>query len=88
MKPLPLAVKLFSTITGFERCWKAYLVICDQSKSNYCPLFQVFILSTARVCSFAQQRQTDSNYKHITLTGHFIKYTLVVKGWTPFCLQN
>ncbi len=23
-----------------------------------------------------------------TLTGHFIRYTLLVPGWTPFCLQN
>ncbi len=23
-----------------------------------------------------------------TLTGHFIRYTLLVAGWTPFCLQN
>ncbi len=23
-----------------------------------------------------------------TLTGHFIRYTLRVPGWTPFCLQN
>ncbi len=23
-----------------------------------------------------------------TLTGHFIRYTLLVLGWTPFCLQN
>ncbi len=22
------------------------------------------------------------------LTGHFIRYTLLVPGWTPFCLQN
>ncbi len=22
------------------------------------------------------------------LTGHFIRYTLLVTGWTPFCLQN
>ncbi len=23
-----------------------------------------------------------------TLTSHFIRYTLLVLGWTPFCLQN
>ncbi len=23
-----------------------------------------------------------------TVTGHFIRYTLLVPGWTPFCLQN
>ncbi len=23
-----------------------------------------------------------------TLTDHFIRYTLLVLGWTPFCLQN
>ncbi len=23
-----------------------------------------------------------------SLTGHFIRYTLLVLGWTPFCLQN
>ncbi len=23
-----------------------------------------------------------------THTGHFIRYTLLVPGWTPFCLQN
>ncbi len=23
-----------------------------------------------------------------TLTGHFIRYTLLLRGWTPFCLQN
>ncbi len=23
-----------------------------------------------------------------TLTGHFIRYTLLVPGWNPFCLQN
>ncbi len=23
-----------------------------------------------------------------TLTGHFIRYTLLVSGWTNFCLQN
>ncbi len=23
-----------------------------------------------------------------TLTGHFIRYILLVPGWTPFCLQN
>ncbi len=23
-----------------------------------------------------------------TLTGHFIRYTLLVPGWTPFCIQN
>ncbi len=23
-----------------------------------------------------------------TLTGHFIRYTLLEPGWTPFCLQN
>ncbi len=23
-----------------------------------------------------------------TLTGHFIRYTLLVPGWTPFCLHN
>ncbi len=23
-----------------------------------------------------------------TLTGHFFRYTLLVPGWTPFCLQN
>ncbi len=23
-----------------------------------------------------------------TLIGHFIRYTLLVPGWTPFCLQN
>ncbi len=30
-------------------------------------------------------------YLHIhtyTLTGHFIRYILLVPGWTPFCLQN
>ncbi len=28
-------------------------------------------------------------YTHTqTLTGHFIRYTLLVPGWTPFCLQN
>ncbi len=26
-------------------------------------------------------------YKY-TLTGHFIRYTLLVPGWTAFCLQN
>ncbi len=26
-------------------------------------------------------------YTH-TLTGHFIRCTLLVPGWTPFCLQN
>ncbi len=26
-------------------------------------------------------------YKY-TLTGHFIRYTLLVPGWIPFCLQN
>ncbi len=26
-------------------------------------------------------------YKY-TLTGHFIRYTLLVPGWNPFCLQN
>ena len=26
--------------------------------------------------------------KQCTLTGHFIRYTLPVKGWTPFCLQS
>ncbi len=26
--------------------------------------------------------------KIYTLTGHFIRYTLLVPGWTPFCLQN
>ncbi len=28
-----------------------------------------------------------NKYTH-TLTGHFIRYTLLVPGWTPFCLQN
>ncbi len=23
-----------------------------------------------------------------TLTGHFVRYTLHVPGWTPFCIQN
>ncbi len=27
-------------------------------------------------------------YRIYTLTGHFIRYTLFVPGWTPFCLQN
>ncbi len=28
-------------------------------------------------------------YTHThTLTCHFIRYTLLVMGWTPFCLQN
>ncbi len=27
-------------------------------------------------------------YNICTLTGHFIRYTLLVPGWTPFCLQN
>ncbi len=28
-------------------------------------------------------------YTHThTLTGHFIRYTLLVPGWTHFCLQN
>ncbi len=25
---------------------------------------------------------------YCTLTGHFIRYTLLVPGWTPFYLQN
>ncbi len=27
-------------------------------------------------------------YIYIKRTGHFIRYTLLVPGWTPFCLQN
>ncbi len=31
----------------------------------------------------------DNIYIYIcTLTGHFIRYTLLVRVWTPFCLQN
>ncbi len=31
----------------------------------------------------------DPLYIYIhTLTGHIIMYTLLVPGWTPFCLQN
>ncbi len=33
--------------------------------------------------------KASSFVKYIyTLTGHFIRYTLPVPGWTPFCLQN
>ncbi len=35
---------------------------------------------------FVQDIQYQSNVH--TLTGHFIMYTLLVPGWTPFCLQN
>ncbi len=34
---------------------------------------------------------TKCKYKYIyihTLTGHFIRYILLVPGWTHFCLQN
>ncbi len=34
------------------------------------------------ICSLLQM-----HYGH-TLTGHFIRYTLLVPGLTPFCLQN
>ncbi len=27
-------------------------------------------------------------YIYITITGRFIRYTLLVLGWIPFCLQN
>ncbi len=27
-------------------------------------------------------------HTHSTLIGHFIRYTLLVPGWTPFCLHN
>ncbi len=30
----------------------------------------------------------DSFNKIYTLTGHFIRYTLLVPGWTSFCLQH
>ncbi|KAG8536220.1 hypothetical protein GDO81_026873 [Engystomops pustulosus] len=26
--------------------------------------------------------------REYTLTGHFIRYNMLVMGWTPFCLQN
>ncbi len=29
-----------------------------------------------------------NEYEQHTLTCHFIRYTLLVPGWTPFCLQN
>ncbi len=44
-----------------------------------------------RVCiMFLIIQRPIVNYSlHIyTLTGHFIRYTLLVPGWTPFCLQN
>ncbi len=33
------------------------------------------------------QKNRPITYTH-TLTGHFIRYTLLVPGWPPFCLQN
>jgi len=27
-------------------------------------------------------------YYAYTLTGHFIRYPMLVTGWTPFCLRN
>ncbi len=39
--------------------------------------------------AFIQSDTHTHTHKYIyTLTGHFIRYTLLVPGWTPFCLQN
>ncbi len=29
-----------------------------------------------------------NNYLLYTLTGHFIRYTLLVPGWTPFAIRT
>ncbi len=40
-------------------------------------------------CFFKWSNPNFCVYIYIhTLTGHFIRYTLLVQGWTPFCLQN
>lgn len=31
-------------------------------------------------------KQKEDKHKKYTLTGHFIRYTLLVLVWTPFCL--
>ncbi len=39
--------------------------------------------------AFAHMRVCVCVYVHLyKLIGHFIRYTLLVPDWTPFCLQN
>ncbi len=65
------------------------------------PLFNVFfnviLLNGKRpvlVCKMTMSRNVTFHKRYAymslkyTLTGHFIGYTLLVLGWTHFCLQN
>ncbi len=41
-------------------------------------------LNNKIICNANQHEQNQIS----TITGHFIRYTLLVPGWTHFCLQN
>ena len=51
--------------------------------------FQIGSLLSCLLCVDTTQGHPLSQYIHIyKLTGHLIRYTLLVKAWNPFCLQN
>ncbi len=48
-----------------------------------------FRKESVKMCSQLPHTHKKSARMHVcTLTGHFIRYTLLVPGWTRFCLQN
>ncbi len=63
-------------------------------KKNFC--FVLLFFDNLDNIISGPQRTVENNKKAVhdtftrdyTLTGHFIRYTLLVPGWSPFCLQN
>ncbi len=57
-----------------------------------CPLQRQKLHTHTHIYAFSRRfypkRHTHTQIYIYTLTGHFIRYTLLVLGWTHFCLQN
>ncbi len=63
-------------------------MIKTSEELHYCLAVNEFVSVVFYLFNF---RHTYTHIIYIdihTLTGHFIRYTLLVPGWTPFCLQN
>ncbi len=73
-------------------CFQTYIQMV-KAKCIFLPNHNFNAISLAMLTINKHSKEYKYSYIYIcihipTLTGHFIRFTLLVPGWTPFCLQN
>ncbi len=65
--------------------WLRFIGMHKKNKTWFLKLFKNRVTC---FCKWTLHTHTHTYIYTHTLTDHFIRYTLLVPGWNPFCLQN